>query len=73
LLRSVSLPNPQVAGQEIRTLQNTPESIQFELVDGLYQLSLNDQLVAFAVDAKGLGAEAWKAKFLSELALFKQE
>ena len=73
LLRSVSLPNPQVAGQEIRTLQNTSESIQFELVDGLYQLSLNDQLVAFAVDAKGLGVEAWKAKFLSELALFKQE
>ncbi|WP_432786800.1 hypothetical protein AAEX37_00860 [Oligella sp. MSHR50489EDL] len=72
LLRSVSFPNPQVAGQEIRSLQTAPESIQFELVDDHYQLSINQQLVALAVDENALGAEAWKAKFLNELALFSE-
>lgn len=70
LLRSVSFSHPKIAGQEIQALQSNPEAIQYDLVDGVYQLSINDQLVAIAVDETQIGADAWKTKFLSQLALF---
>lgn len=73
LLRSVSFPNPQIAGQEIKALQSDPGAIEFTLVDDFYQLSLNGQLVAVAVDETEVGAEVWKAKLLNQLALFSAE
>ena len=72
LLRSVSFPNPKIAGQEIKALQSEPSAIEFELVGEFYQLSLNGQLVALAVDEAGVGAETWKAKLLNQLALFSE-
>lgn len=73
LLRSVSYPNPKMAGQAIKALQSDPAAIQFALIDGIYHLSLNDQLLAIAADEAEVGAEAWKAKLLSQLALFSAD
>ena len=73
LLRSVSFPNPKIAGQEIKALQSDLGAIAFELVGDIYHLSLNDQLVALAVDESGVGADIWKAKLLNQLALFSAE
>ena len=73
ILRSVSFPNPKIAGQEIKALQSNPADIQFELIDGVYHLSLNDHLVAIAVDEAESGAELWKAKLLNQLALFSAD
>lgn len=70
LLRSVSFPNPKIAGQAIKALQSDPNTIQFELHDGLYQLSINEQLLATAVDDSKGEADNWKAKFLNQLNLF---
>lgn len=70
LLRSVSFPNPKIAGQAIKTLQNDTNAIQFKLHDGLYQLSINEQLLAIAVDESKEEADNWKAKFLNQLSLF---
>ena len=68
----MSFPNPKIAGQEIKALQSEPSAIEFELVGEFYQLSLNGQLVALAVDEAGVGAETWKAKLLNQLALFSE-
>ena len=73
LLRSVSFPNPKLAGQEIRALQSDPSAIKFDLVDGVYQVSLEDRIVATAVNKDELDAETWKATLLNQLALFSED
>lgn len=73
LLRSVSFPNPKLAGQEIRALQSDPSAIKFDLVDGVYQVLLEDRIVATAVNKNEIDAETWKATLLNQLALFSED
>lgn len=73
LLRSVPFPNPKLAGQIIKTIQTDVAAVQFDLVDDRYQLSLDGEVVATAVDEANLGAEAWRERVLEQLALFAEE